>query len=60
MRSVKVQQLTDIGRVSDAGGEMAESRRVDPDDLDLEDGHLVGDAVINGGEERAEVNRESA
>ena len=39
---------------------MAESRRVDPDDLGVEGGDLVGDAAINGGEERAEVNRESA
>lgn len=60
MRSVKVQQSTDIGGVSGAGGGMAESRRVDPDDLGVEGGDLVGDAAINGGEERAEVNRESA
>jgi len=60
MRSVKVQQSTDIGGGSGAGGGMAESRRVDPDDLGVEGGDLVGDAFINGGEERAEVNLESA
>lgn len=60
IRSVKVQQSTDIGGVSGAGGGMAESRRVDPDDRGVEGGDLVGDAVINSGEERAEVNRESA
>ena len=60
MRSVKVQKSTDIGRANIAGGEMAESRRVDPDELDVEGGDLLGDAVNNSGEERAEVNRESA
>ena len=39
---------------------MAGFRRVDPDDRGVEGGDLAGDAVVNGGEERAEGNRESA
>ena len=58
--SGKVQKSTDVARISDAGGAVAEFRRVDPDDRGVEGGDLVGDAVINSGEERAEVNRESA
>ena len=38
---------------------MAGFRRVDSDDRGVDGGDLAGDAVVNGGEERAEGNRES-
>ena len=42
---------TDVGGITDVGGEWAGSRRVDRDDLGGEGGDLAGDAVSNGGKE---------